>query len=469
MTIWIPDVTPQTGAPMYQTIARALEAGIRDGALSPGDRLPTHRDLADELGVNVGTVSRAYAESERGGWIRGEVGRGTFVRGGSPVRGVEERFARPAAGADAIDLSVNLPVAEPAPDLAEALRRLAADVDGRGAEWLGYQPPEGALRDREAGRAVLAAHGMDVAIDRIALCAGAQHGLSVSLSAVCRPGDAVAVEELTYPGLRAVVEARGLRVEPVTMDAEGVRPDAFESLCRTRVPRALYLAPTIQNPTTSTLSRERRESLAAIARHYEVVVVEDDIHRMLVPDAPPPVSAFVPDFSIYIASLSKCLAPGLRVGYLTATSNLLERVVEQIWSSIWMVSPLTAAVATEWVEDGTFERIARGRRVEAAARQDLASEVLADLPDGFRIHTAPTAFHLWLELGSGWNATAFANAAREAGVAVTPADAFHLGLAGSPHAVRISLSGAPDRATLVRALQILVSVAGRSGPSRIRL
>lgn len=468
MTIWSPELEPVRG-PMYLAIARALEADVRSGLLKAGARLPTHRDLAEQLEVNVGTVSRAYAECEKGGWIRGEVGRGTFVRGGEALQR-DYRFARPdpAASDDAVDLSVNLPVDSPGPDVAAALRGLAIEADAD--DWLGYRPPEGSPRDREAGRAVLAVHGVQVEVDDVVLCAGAQHGLFVSLAAVCRPGETIAVEELAYPGLRAAAEGRGLRIESIAMDAGGIVPESLEAVCDASRPRALYLSPTVQNPTCSTLPLSRRERIAEIARSRDLLIVEDDIHRMLAPDAPPPVCTFAPETAVYIASLSKCLSPGLRVGYLAVPEALRARVIEQVWSSIWMVSPLTAALASLWVEDGTFERVAGGRRDEAARRQQLAGEILAALPADFRLRTARAGYHVWLEVGSEWNATTFANAAHERGVIVSPADAFYLGRGSAPRAVRISLSGAPDRARLAEALEVLVEVAsGRSPAGRTPL
>jgi DNA-binding transcriptional MocR family regulator len=470
MTIWNPELGRAPG-PVYRAIARVLEADVRGGKLEPGAQLPTHRALAGWLGVNVGTVSRAYAECEKGGWIRGEVGRGTFVRG----RGSSRSDDGPAGSASAapgsvIDLSANVPVASPGPDVASALRALAAEAtDTAEGEWLGYRPPEGSLRDREAGRIVLAAHGVRVRAEDVVLCAGAQHGLHASLAAVCRPGETVAVEELAYPGFRAAADARGLCVVPVEMDAQGLLPESLEAVCDTSRPRALYLSPTVQNPTCSTLPLSRRQQIADIAQRRDVVIVEDDIHRMLAPEAPPPVSSLAPQTSIYIASLSKCLAPGLRVGYLAVPEALRARVVEQVWGSIWMVSPLTAALASLWVDDGSFERVAAGRRAEALRRQQLAVEILCGLPGDFRLRTARVGYHVWLELGAGWNATAFANATRERGVLVSPATAFFLGRGGAPHAVRISLSGASDRARLAAALGVLVEVACGATRTRIRL
>ena len=457
--------------PVYLGIARALEADIRAGRLAAGARLPTHRELADRLGVNVGTVSRAYAECERGGWIRGEVGRGTFVRG-APASGPDDRFGRAVPGGrDApVDLGLNYPVEDPAPDLAVALRALAAEVEaGRPADFLGYGGPEGAPADREAGRAALALHGVAAAADRVVIASGAQHGLSTVLAAVCRPGDAVAAESLTYPGLRAAAESRGLRLVAVEMDEEGARPEAFEAACASARPRVFYLSPTLQNPTTATLSAERREEICEIAERHGVFLVEDDIHRMLAPDPPPALAAIAPGRVVHVASLSKCLAPALRVAYLAVPEALLERVVDQVWASIWTSSPLTAALASGWVRDGTFARVAVGRRAEAAARQQLAADVLSGLPEGFRPRGAPTAYHLWLSLPEPWNATAFASASRERGVVVTPADAFHLGPGAAPAAVRISLSCAPDRAELDRGLRAVVEAAHRGAGSRVRV
>lgn len=471
MTIWSPEPPAIEGQPVYLGIARALEADVRAGRLVAGARLPTHRELAERLGVNVGTVSRAYAECERGGWIRGEVGRGTFVRG-EPAAAPEERFGRAASGGgDApIDLGLNYPVEDPAPDLAVALRTLAAEVEaGRSADFLGYRGPEGAPEDREAGSAALALHGVRAAADRVVIAAGAQHGLSTTLAATCRPGDAVAAESLSYPGLRAAAESRGLRVVAVEMDEQGVRPEAFEAVCASARPRVLYLSPTLQNPTTQTLGTDRRERICEIAERNQVWILEDDVHRMLAPEPPPALAAIAPDRVVHVASLSKCLAPALRIAYLAVPQVLMERVVDQVWASVWTSSPLTAALASGWVRDGTFSRVAIGRRAEAAARQDLAAEVLAGLPPGFAAASAPTAYHLWLRLPEPWNATAFASAARDRGVVVTPAEAFHLGPGPAPAAVRISLSCAPDRAVLHRGLQSVVAAAHGGAASRVRV
>jgi DNA-binding transcriptional MocR family regulator len=449
MTIWTPSIVDgECGRPLYLSIAQAIEADVLAGRLQPGDRLPPHRDLAARIGVTVGTVSRGYAEAHRAGWISGEVGRGTFV-----LDRLAGRFpSRREEDGGAIDLSLNVPIESPAPDLAAALRALAG-MDGV-QSLLRYAPTRGPHNDRVAGATVLERHGLAVDPERVVLCAGAQHGVGVALEAVSRPGDCILAEELTYPAFRPLAEARGLRIHPVALDEQGIVPEALRVACRKARPKALYVIPTLHNPTTGSLSIERREALAEIAGRHDLIVIEDDIHRMLAPESPPPIAHFAPERTIYVASLSKTLAPGLRVGYLVAPPAFHDRLASAVWRSLWMLSPVATALATHWVLGGEFDAIAAAKRREAAARQALAAKILPRA----RVRTARTAYHLWLATGAVWTAEAFTLQARARGVLVTPATAFHLGSGPSPAAVRVSLSAAADRSVLVTALERLRKV-----------
>jgi len=451
MTIWTPTLT--LGRPLYEAIAGGIEADVLAGRLRPGDRLPTHRDLADRLKVTVGTVSRAYAEARKAGWVSGEVGRGTFVldraAGRFPSR-------EPAAG-EVVDLSLNVPVDSPAPDLAAALRALAAAPDAQSLLRYSLTTSD---RDRLAGSAVMKLQGVLAGPDDVALCAGAQHGLGVALDAVVQVGDSILVEELCYPGLRPLATARGLRIVPVPIDDEGLIPDAFDAACRRARPRALYTVPTLHNPTNATMSLKRRQALVEIARRRAVTIIEDDIYRMLAPDTPPPLAHLAPEQTVYVTSLSKVLAPGLRLGYLVAPEACRARVTRAIQDSIWMVSPIAAALATRWVLGGEFEAIAAAKRKEAAARQALAATLL------FRKPRRPTtaSYHLWLPTRRSAEAVAFE--AQASGVVVTPSSSFYLGSGSAPAAVRVSLSAARDRAVLKTALEKLRDVLDSPAPNR---
>ncbi len=452
MSPWSPDINAHAG-PRYLAIADCLAADIRAGRLAGGDRLPPQRELAEQLGVTVGTISRAYAEADRRGLVRGEVGRGTYVR----ARAGE----RPDVGAPGtpIDLGLNLPLHAEDPDLAGALRDLAARPDVN--RLLGYQPTLGAVRHRRAGAAWLARHGLEVDPERVVVTAGAQHAITVILGTLCRAGDVVLTEPLTYPGLMSVARLLGLRPRPVAVDAEGLRPDALTAACAELGPgRVLYCLPTLHNPTTATMSPSRREAIARVAREHDLRIVEDDVHRLLDPQAGPPLAALAPERTCYIASTSKVVAGGLRVAFVAVPAGMAEGIAHTVSASLWIPSPLTAELAAGWIEDGTAEATAGRKRAEAAARQELAHEVLAPA----RLRGGGASFFQWLELADGWTAESFTAAARRRGVVVASADAFTLPGVTPPAAVRISLSAPRGRQEMVAGLRVLADILQR-GPA----
>jgi DNA-binding transcriptional MocR family regulator len=449
MTIWNPELVDS--GPLFLEITRALESDIRGGRLRTGDRLPTHRELAERLGVNVGTVSRAYAEGRRRGLIRGEVGRGTFVAGESatPLRPID-----PTLESDTIDLGINLPLSEPGPDLRAALRALAEapNLEHR----LSYRDPGGAARTREAGATWLRRCGLDFSPSQVVVCSGSQHAILVALASVVGPGEEVLCETLTYPGFIGVARLLGLRLRPVDSDAEGIVPESLEAACVAHRPRLLYCMPRLHNPTTAVTTATRRARIAEIAQSHDLTLVEDDVQLgMLEEDDGPKFSELAPDHVISIVGLSKTLMPGLRISFVAGAEHRAARLGEIVWSSIWMASPLGAELAAEWIGDGSCDRVIAGRRREMTERHAIAASTL----EGLRYATRPFAYHVWLELPQPWRADAFAEALARRGVVVTPASAFLAAPSPAPEAVRVSLSGPRDRATLRRGLERIRELA----------
>jgi DNA-binding transcriptional MocR family regulator len=458
MTIWKPSL-PSDGTSRYAAIVSALADDVAGGRLVAGDRLPTHRELADALGVAVGTVTRAYAEAERRGLVRGEVGRGTFV-GAAPLGSTAAARATRRRGV--VDLSVNVPVEGIAPDLAAVLRALVKRPDL--ADLLRYQPHAGAHRHRAAGAAWASRYGVTAVPEQVLVCAGAQHAMLTIFAALAQPGDRVLTEALTYPGMKALAGLLHLTLEGVAMDGDGLRPDALEDALVRSGAKFLYCMPTIHNPTGSVLPEARRRAIAELARAHAVTIIEDDVHRFLAPDAPPPLAHFAAERTYHIAGTSKAIAGGLRVAFVTAPRRAVEQIERSIWATTWMAAPLTAEIAATWIEDGTADRVAAAQRAEAAARQAIARAVLGD----FVTATHPNALHLWLELPDPWRGESFARATLERGVAIAPAELFAVGRGSAPHAVRLGLGAARDRAELEHALGILretVADRGASSPA----
>jgi DNA-binding transcriptional MocR family regulator len=454
MTPWSPDLSGRTG-PRYIAIADVLAADIEAGRLGAGDQLPTHRALADVLGVTVGTITRAYAEAARRGLVGGEVGRGTYVRG-APDRGnslfalsrrAEHRPNTPLIA----DMRHNF-----APRLAQddSISRALAAIAAENIEaLLAYQTHEGMPEHRAAGAEWVALGGVAVEPDRVLVTCGGQHGTAVAFNTLLEPGDTLLTEALTYPGVRTLARMLRLRIQGVAMDSEGLIPEAFEAACRQGSPRALYCMPTMQNPTGTVMPVERRRIIAGIAERYGVAIIEDDVYGYLIDNTPPPLSNFAPTQGYYLTSLSKCIAPGLRIGFLVVPAAQTDRFLPAMQATVWMAAPIMAEIARRLIADGTAQRLAEARRQEARARQNLARHALGAL--GWRAH--PVGLHGWLRLSDPWRADDFAMAAAAKGAPVTPIGAFAV-TRTKEQAVRICLGAASDRTCLARALGELAGI-----------
>ncbi|MES0812701.1 PLP-dependent aminotransferase family protein [Roseibium sp. SCPC15] len=452
MAIWIPDLKGRRG-PKYLQIVDAMAEDIASGHLLPNAKLLPHREMAYQLGISANTTSRAYAEATRRALLRGEVGRGTFVRAPGAIleNGEQGSLLRQENGP--IDLSRNLPLPGfSEPHIRRILKKIAADA--RLPTLLDYQTDNDLAHHNEAARIWLSNCGIDAATDQIVMTMGGQHGLLCSLMSVLNAGDLLLTEALTYTPVRAIAERQGLNTAVVEMDECGIIPEAFEELCKRAKPKAFYLTPTLQAPTTLTLSAQRRMALAALAQQYNVVLIEDDVFGPLKIDRPPPVATFAPDHTIYVTSLSKSVAPGLRVGFLYAPSRLVPALRHAINLSVWMTPPMTLEIATRVINDGTAFKLAKQQRDAAAHRQTLARTVLKNVD----YTSDPNGLHMWIRLPADWRADSFRAQCAKHGVLVTEGRSFAAPSETAPEAVRICLSHEVSELRLTKGLQVLASL-----------
>jgi DNA-binding transcriptional MocR family regulator len=216
------------------------------------------------------------------------------------------------------------------------------------------------------------------------------------------------------------------------------------------------LVPTIHNPTTATMPLSRREEVAEILRRNDVLLLEDDAYGALEPDAVP-LSTLIPERTYFMASLSKCIAQGLRVSFvLTPGHTSAELLAAAPRASVQMPTPLTVALVTRWLQDGSANAIIRAIRAEAAARQKLAASVFAR--HSYNAH--PNGHHIWIRLPGDWTSTAFASHVQSRGLAVVTSEPFTVD-GVPPHAVRISLGAASSRSDLIRALDAVAAALRR--------
>jgi DNA-binding transcriptional MocR family regulator len=445
LIIWLPRLAGNQG-PLFLQIADALQAAISDGSLRPGDRLPPQRQLAARLDVDLTTITRAYDEARRRNLLEGRGARGTYVA------------APKAELTSIIDLSMNTPPPPDGVDFDDMLKQGLSQVLMRADNELlmTYHLAGGSDSDRQAGAAWLAPMFGHVDAGQVVVCPGAQAAIAALILALTAPGDIILAEPASYPGLRAAASQFGRRLIAVAADQHGMLPAMLEQACRQHQPALVYLNPTLQTPTAITMPQRRRQELASIARRCKIRIIEDDPYWLLADAPPPPLAALAPEQVYYISTLSKCLTPGLRVAFvLLRDPHERERFLIALRSFALMVAPLTAALATQWILDGSAASLMEGVRTEARLRHRMARDILAGRYSG-----AGDGLHVWLELPAYWSSSQLASAAASEGIAVTPAQAFATGSA-SVNAIRISLGNIKDRGRLQAGLQRLSHLLAR--------
>jgi DNA-binding transcriptional MocR family regulator len=450
---WSP-LLSRLGKPRYLAIADAIAEDIRNGNLAPLDRLPPQRKLARRLNIDFTTVARGYVEAQKRGLIESRVGQGTFVRALAKRRhGPIERHP------EIVDLSMNLP---PEPDDPELLDRMQDGLEALGRDLvylMRYQGFGGVQADKDAAAQWLRHRALMPQRERLFIAPGAHPALLGILSGVAKSGDVLLSESLTYPGARSIAAQLGLRHIGIPMDDEGIDAGAFADACQRLSPRALYLNPTLLNPTTHTISESRRVEIIDIARRFGVAIVEDDPYGFLPIDGPAPFAALAPDITWHVAGLAKCLGAGLRIAYVIAPdvrSGWL--FASSVRTATVMASPVTIALATRWIADGTADALLAAVRRESAARQKLASAILPH--NTYRAD--PVGFHLWLSLPEPWTRSAFVGHTRSTGVSVVASDAFATDGMPPPEAVRVCLGGPADRTAINSALEFMAHTLAES-------
>lgn len=445
--------------PIYLAIADAVERAIGLGELRSGDRLPPHRTLARQLGVDLTTVTKAYAEARRRGLLDATVGRGTFVRSTTSGASMTQEGSY-------IDMTINLPPPPQGTSLSTVLREgLTSLILGSNlALLMSFRVGAGSPRDREAAAYWLNSVLGRTEFDRLLVCAGAQCAFSAIITLLVRPGATILTDRLTYPNFLSLAAHLSIRLVAVESDEHGMVPEAVEQACKKEKPQAIYCVPTIQNPTTTTMPVQRRQALAATAARHRLLIIEDDAYGMIPSQPLPAIASFAPEFVYYIGTLSKCLSPGFRIAFVVAPgAPQAQRLTTAVRALSLSPTPLFMSLITRWISDGTATTLRENIRRENIARQKIAAEVL---PTG-SIKAHSEGLHLWLTLPEYWNRFEFIAYMRQQGILLIPSDAFFVSStppnAMPPNAVRICLGTSSSQTVLRTALQSIADAMRMKG------
>ncbi|HGW3591145.1 TPA: PLP-dependent aminotransferase family protein [Serratia marcescens] len=418
-------------ATTVERLVLALADDIIEGKLQGGDRLPAHRTLAWQLAIGLGTVTKAYAILERRGLVRSVKGRGMFVA----IRRAREKRE--------IDLSSNAPPAMLTDRLlARTLASIARKMDADHLNF--YSPPTGHLEHRRLLARWLENAGVTIDPSHLALTSNARQAISLAFDLACGPRGTILTERLTYPGAIALARRKGHRLIGVEIDAQGIVPQALASALE-RVSSghtAVYLTPTLHNPTTATMSAERRQAIVEICRRANVWIIEDGVYA-LGHSAAPALAALAPERVFHVNGLSKTLGPGLRIGMLTLPPGMQAAAEEALQDLPFAPSPLSCAVVEEWLASSAIETIPQALRHEAQRRVHLATSIF----DADECVSHPDAYHVWLPMPRE-TAESVAAAAALANVKVTPPDTVMVDRDERATGIRLCLgSPSPDELT----------------------
>ncbi|GEM75216.1 aminotransferase-like domain-containing protein [Vibrio sagamiensis] len=408
-------------------IAKVIEKRINQGEYRSNTKLPTHRVLAAELKTTPATIAKAYQLLANKRRVESHVGRGTYVCDNSALGQV---IQAPEDGHD-----FNFSILQPCLHKnAEAIQKSYSTIAERlTPELIGYVEQSGHQAHRKAGCNWAKYYGLEGGnIDNTLLTNGAQHALSLLIQTFTQPGDTIAVEALTYPGIFAIANLSGRNVVGVTMDDNGVSPDALEATIVEHQPKLVVLIPSHQNPTGITMPLWRREELAQVIKKHSIWLIEDDIYGFLNEEPIPAITNFIPDRAFHISALSKAISPAMRCGYIKAPIEQIPRIQASIRANIWLPSPLNFQAATELIESGKAFTLAKEQRITAQERQLIAREVLTDFSSD------TSSYHIWLPLPDQWKAEHFVQQAKTQNILTSSGSYFDVSGLESQH-IRLSL------------------------------
>lgn len=451
-TSWKPDLDAYPG-PKYQGLSRALRDAIRQGDLPQGAQLPTVRDLAWRLNLTPGTVARAYQLATQEGLLAATVGRGTFVAAQRPRLGPTQPLYTERVSGGATGIVDLRPPQVPEVGQAEAFRTVLMQMaDCTDTGWLDYttQRGEAALRAeiiRWMGDRLLGPCGPE----DVALTHGGQNAVTLILDCVLR-GDrpVVLIEELAYPGFRYAARSARAEVVAVEIDDQGIVPEALEAACRRHGPQLLCLTTEAQNPSTGRMPVERRARIAAIARSYDLQILEDDCYSVAESDIPS-LRALAPERVWLVSSVSKTLSAALRFGFVICPVGMGEAARLSAQYGFFALGRPVSEMCLRLFSSGAAQEIRA--RVQAVFAERL--QTMVNVLGRYDLRWQQGVPFVWLSLPLGWRASTFTRMAEAEGVLVRPADEYALVGGRAPNAVRVAVAGNLPKADFERALATL--------------
>ena len=457
VTNWIPDLSSSKG-PLYIRIADCAEADIKAGKLAAEVKLPPQRDLAYDLGVTIGTITRAYALLRERGLVSGEVGRGTYVqpglaanqnRTGDPitVNFGGTRLMSPPPGKLRFDTTAAADVGQ-SEMIGQLMMQIATSHPGEIASYTRVLSPDW----QEAGRRWLSTRNWSPESTSVVPQLGVHAAITAIIAAVSGPGDRIVSEHLTYSQVARSAMLTGRQIALVGSDQDGIIPEDFERVCAREHPKAAFLIPSGQNPTLAVIPEARRREIADIARRHNVWLIEDYIYGGMIGDDIPLFAEIAPDRTFHVNGLSKCVAAGVRGAWVACPAHFSQRVRVTQKLVTGGLPFVLAELAARLVLSGAADQIRAKVIEEIKAREAVARRIFS----GFSFRSHPHMPFLWLKLPEPWLSGTFKQAAFNEGVLVDDEDEFKSGRSDRVyHRVRVAFSEGVSRGAIEEGMTTL--------------
>ncbi len=427
---------------LYRQLAAGLTGLIADGSIRSGDRLPPERALATALDVSRGTVVKAFEILEAAGVVDRVQGQGTTISGTPMANTDSEPFVGERlwmTEADAFDLLRAMP------RLLPGMQTLVEEIDlTRHAGQLDSSEPLGWWPLRQAIAELHSSQNLSTTPHQIMVTSGAQQAISLVVSSMVQPGDVVVGEDDTWPGLIDSVRQRGARFEPVKMDDQGIIIADLESKVDRYRPALIALNPQHQNPTGSRLPIDRVRAVAAIALRYRTPVLEDRVAADLGFDNRhlPAIDEFdTGGYGITVGSICKVAWPGLRLGWMRADAQVINRIRSHKAVGDMFTSSLSQLLGIEVIK--RYDEFAAERRQDLRASADVVLNHLDDNFPDWTYQPPRGGYSIWVNLPEGTSADAFVRAAALKGVLVASGRDFCPNNADCPN-IRLPYTARPE-------------------------
>lgn len=434
---------------IYFRIAAVLSSKISEGYFEAGEWLPSHRSLARSFDVNLTTITKSLNYLKDRGVIAAQAGKGTVVRG----RALDH--TPPSYDVPDVTPEIDLSVHTQTLDAVKSILQDGASEFFASAtsEIYSYYPAAGDTHSLDTARKWTRLLGFEETESSLAVTAGAQHALLIALSACMQRGDVILAPTVVYQGLKSSAKMLGLGILPVQIDEDGIIPDELEKSLRNPRVKALFVMPNFDNPTTITMSKERRAAIARIAKAHSLILIEDDVYRPLATDDLTSLRRLYPEGTFYFYSLSKVITPGCRFGILAYPPAFANAVATASRGSVWMPERYSLAIARWLIQSGAGREILKITRKTNVTRHEIARQILGPQ----LLQTREEGNIIWLPMATEAQAKQMKDRLAARGVGVSASDVFKIGENGQPDGIRIYKSSAKNEDEWRIALRTIAS------------